>query len=153
MSNEPFDCIQSEGDKKCKEQCDHCLIYYRLIKEEGKPEIRKERLQEVLAICFMALKTYGSHPIIESMVLPLLNSEQTGANVGLLAPVPIEKRIHPVAYCNFWTIQSGPYYGDKDILNAEDVGEEEAEKNANLIANLLNEYYSINPQDLNQTTT
>lgn len=49
-----------------------------------------------------------------------------------------EAKYFAVEYAGFWHIQSGPYYGDTDILDAEQVGEDEAEKNAMLIAELLN---------------
>jgi len=43
-----------------------------------------------------------------------------------------------VEYSWFWNIQSGPYYGDENILDAEVVGAEQAEINAKLIVELLN---------------
>ena len=41
---------------------------------------------------------------------------------------------YPVEYAGYWRIQDGPMYGDIDLLDAEQVGEKEAEINAKLIA-------------------
>ena len=46
-----------------------------------------------------------------------------------------EKKWHPVEYGGYWNIQNGEYYGDKNVLDADDVGEGEAEENAKLCAN------------------
>jgi hypothetical protein len=40
----------------------------------------------------------------------------------------------PINYAGFWIIQSGKYYGDVDVLDAEKVGAETAEANAKLVA-------------------
>ena len=40
----------------------------------------------------------------------------------------------PINYAGFWIIQSGKYYGDKDVLDAEKVGVEISEANARLAA-------------------
>ena len=40
----------------------------------------------------------------------------------------------PINYAGFWMIQSGKYYGDVDVMDAEKVGAETAEANARLAA-------------------
>lgn len=45
---------------------------------------------------------------------------------------------HAVEYAGYWHIQTDPAYGGDSILDAEHVGRDEAEKNAKLIARLLN---------------
>lgn len=50
----------------------------------------------------------------------------------------IVPKYHAVEYSGYWYIQESPFYGEKNLLDAEDVGEEEAEKNAKQIADLLN---------------
>ena len=57
-----------------------------------------------------------------------------------------EKKYYPVECSGYWFIQSGPNYEDPDILDAEKVGEERAEKNARLIADLLNAHYAQQSQ-------
>lgn len=52
-----------------------------------------------------------------------------------------EDKFYAVEYSGFWNIQTGPYYTDKNILDAEVIGEKEAEQYANLIAELLNKHY------------
>lgn len=53
-----------------------------------------------------------------------------------------QKQFYAVEYSGFWNIQTGPMYGDKNILDAESAGEDDAEKFATLIAKLLNEHYT-----------
>lgn len=47
---------------------------------------------------------------------------------------------HAVQYANYFNIQPSPFYGDKSILDAEDIGVEQAEMYAELIAKLLTEH-------------
>ncbi len=47
-------------------------------------------------------------------------------------------KYYAVNYSGFWVIQLEDYYGGNNILNAEDVGEKQAEKNAEMIVDLLN---------------
>jgi len=47
-------------------------------------------------------------------------------------------KYHVVEYAGFFKIQEGDKYGDVDILNAEDVGYEQAKANAERIVKLLN---------------
>jgi len=49
-----------------------------------------------------------------------------------------DEKCFAVEYAGWWRIQSAPHYGAPDILNAEDVGEKQAEENANKIVDLLN---------------
>ena len=44
------------------------------------------------------------------------------------------KKWYPVEYAGQWTIQNEPYYDAEDILNSENVGEDQAKKNAILAA-------------------
>jgi hypothetical protein len=39
-----------------------------------------------------------------------------------------------IQYANFFNIQTESFYGEKDLLNAEDVGEEVAKANSKLMA-------------------
>ena len=55
-------------------------------------------------------------------------------------------KFYAVESAGYWFIQSGPNYEDPDILDAEKVGEERAEKNARLIADLLNAHYAQQSQ-------
>ncbi len=48
-----------------------------------------------------------------------------------------------VQYANYWAIQDGPFYEDNEILDAEQVGEEQAEANAQFIVKACNSYDSI----------
>lgn len=41
---------------------------------------------------------------------------------------------HPVQYGDGWVIQDSPMYSGKNVLYADEVGEEQAEANANLCA-------------------
>lgn len=55
----------------------------------------------------------------------------------------VEQKFHAVEFAGYWTIKTEPFYdAGKDILNAEDVGQEQAEHNANTITKLLNDYYA-----------
>jgi len=45
-----------------------------------------------------------------------------------------QKDFFATEYSGYWSIQDGQYYGDSDVLNADDVGEYEAEHNARLFA-------------------
>jgi hypothetical protein len=75
----------------------------------------------------------------------ILNAPAPAIDEGMIVgEVRESDRFFAVAYCNYWGIQIGQYYGDKDILNAEDVGEKEAEDYANLIVKLLNAHYGKN---------
>lgn len=47
-----------------------------------------------------------------------------------------------VEYAGYWMIQRSPHYGGTDIVNAESVGEKEAEMFAKKIAELLTEWYT-----------
>lgn len=38
-----------------------------------------------------------------------------------------------VEYCGIYNLQSQPYYGERNLLNIDDVGKEEAESNVKLI--------------------
>src|SRR5689334_21569093 len=52
-----------------------------------------------------------------------------------------DKKYFPVEFAGYWQIKTAPFYDSgEDILNAEDVGEEAAQKNAELISNLLNNH-------------
>jgi hypothetical protein len=46
----------------------------------------------------------------------------------------------PVEFAGLWTIRTEPFYNAKDILDEEDVGADQAEKNAIRIARLLDKY-------------
>lgn len=48
---------------------------------------------------------------------------------------------HAVQYANYFNIQPSPFYGDNNILDAEDVGEDQAEMYAELLAKLLTEHF------------
>lgn len=50
------------------------------------------------------------------------------------------KKYYAVEYAGFWRIQEGRRYNDLDILDAENVGAENAKNNAELIVKLLNEH-------------
>ncbi len=58
------------------------------------------------------------------------------------SPASENEKFHAVEYSGYWNIQSGSSYRDKNILDAEQVGPEAAQRNAELIAKLLNEYYA-----------
>lgn len=49
-----------------------------------------------------------------------------------------KQKYFAVEYAGYWHIQNTPFYGGKNYLDAESVGEELAEKMANKIADLLN---------------
>jgi hypothetical protein len=70
------------------------------------------------------------------------DSALAGIESNLLAtPLREQEKFHAVEYSGYWSIQTSPYYGGKDILNAEKVGEVRAEAYANLIVKLLNEHH------------
>ncbi len=49
-----------------------------------------------------------------------------------------------VNYAGFWNIKNTPYYDiEIDLLNAEDVGEQEAEANAALIVKAVNNHFAL----------
>lgn len=55
---------------------------------------------------------------------------------------PAAPKFYAVEYAGFWNIQNEEGYTEKaNILDAENVGEKEAEKFANLIVKLLNKHY------------
>lgn len=55
----------------------------------------------------------------------------------------VEEKFHAVEFSGFWAIKTEPYYdAGEDILNADSVGEKEAEEYANLIVELLNKHYA-----------
>lgn len=45
-----------------------------------------------------------------------------------------EKKWHPIEFSGYWMIHDSPYYESNDVLNAEHVGEVQAEENAKLAA-------------------
>lgn len=51
------------------------------------------------------------------------------------------KKFYAVQYGPYVNIQDGPFYGDNNILDCEEMGEEIAVANGQLIARLLNEHY------------
>lgn len=55
--------------------------------------------------------------------------------------IPEQPRFFAVEYAGFWNIQSGPSYGDKNILDAEKVGRKESEQYAKLIVEFLNKHH------------
>lgn len=80
-------------------------------------------MQKVIGNC-------GKHPGQSMINCPLCAIEEQKKLIA--------KKYHAVEYAGYWHIQDQPYYGGKDLLNAEDVGVEEAAKNANMIESLLN---------------
>lgn len=53
------------------------------------------------------------------------------------------KKFHVVEYAGYFNIQDTAFYDTgKNILNAEEIGYEEAKKYGELIEKLLNEYYA-----------
>ena len=77
----------------------------------------------------------GKHPGQNMVNCPLCAIEKQQK----LAEKIFGKKYNAVAYANYWHIQDSPFYGGKDWLNAEDVGEKQAEETAKRIENLLNE--------------
>lgn len=55
-----------------------------------------------------------------------------------------KQKYFAVEYAGYWQIQDSPFYGGKNYLDAEQVGEELAEKTAKKIAELLNAQ-TLNP--------
>lgn len=44
------------------------------------------------------------------------------------------KKWYAVEYAGYWVLQEDTHYGEPDLLNADDVGKEAAERNAKLAA-------------------
>lgn len=75
----------------------------------------------------------------------LCNGKMVISDQSPTAPASsVEDKFHAVEYAGYWNIQTSPYYDDdhKNILDAESIGEKEAEQYANLIAELLNKHYA-----------
>lgn len=66
--------------------------------------------------------------------------EKTAMNIAEIVPTIDSARgyFHAVEYSGYWNIQAGAFYGDKNILNSEEVGAKEAELFAKRIVRLLN---------------
>jgi hypothetical protein len=92
---------------------------------------------------------FGSHDVeqtwLKARVLKALNdapSPTIDEEKLVSKEKDIKNRFYAVEYGGYWHIQTTPYYSEEDILNADMIGSVEAEKNAKLIADLLNKHYS-----------
>lgn len=147
MGKPPITIMCSEDAEYCNEYNQHLLT---LPTFEVPESMRSLPVGSEIEVREQILLSYGQGSAwynVEDVDVNNFDKEVLDAAKRRLVPceqgeeVKAPEKFHAVEYSGYWSIQTNPYYGGKNILNAEDVGEKDAEHFAKHIVKLLNKHY------------